>query len=116
MRSYPVNESRRLIYTHPEALSVKEMYLVAQSYEEGSDDWLDALMIAAKQYPKDQTANLNAACACVKAKRLTDAKLFLQNAGNSSQAQYLADVISAMEGKCKWKMENGKLVIVDSEK
>lgn len=116
VRSYPVNESRRLIYTHPEALSVKEMYLVAQSYEEGSDDWLDALMIAAKQYPKNQTANLNAACACVKAKRLTDAKLFLQNAGNSSQAQYLADVISAMEGKCKWKMENGKLVIVDSEK
>lgn len=116
VRSYPVSESRRLIYTHPEALSVKEMYLVAQSYEEGSDDWLDALMIAAKQYPKDQTANLNAACACVKAKRLTDAKLFLQNAGNSSQAQYLAEVISAMEGKCKWKIENGKVIIVDSDK
>lgn len=116
VRSYPVKESRKLIYTHPEALSVKEMYLVAQGYREGSDDWLDALMIAAKQYPMDQTANLNAACACVKAKRLTDAKQFLQHAGNSNEAQYLADVISAMEGKCKWKMEDGKVIIVDSEK
>lgn len=116
VRSYPVKESRKLIYTHPEALSVKEMYLVAQGYREGSDDWLDALMIAAKQYPMDQTANLNAACACVKAKRLTDAKQFLLHAGNSNEAQYLADVISAMEGKCKWKMEDGKVIIVDSEK
>lgn len=116
VRSYPVKESRKLIYTHPEALSVKEMYLVAQGYREGSDDWLDALMIAAKQYPMDQIANLNAACACVKAKRLTDAKQFLQHAGNSGEAQYLTDVISAMEGKCKWKMENGKVIIVNSEK
>lgn len=116
VRSYPVKESRKLIYTHPEALSVKEMYLVAQGYREGSDDWLDALMIAAKQYPMDQTANLNAACACVKAKRLTDAKQFLLHAGSSNEAQYLADVISAMEGKCKWKMEDGKVIIVDSEK
>lgn len=116
VRSYPVKESRKLIYTHPEALSVKEMYLVAQGYREGSDDWLDALMIAAKQYPMDPIANLNAACACVKAKRLTDAKQFLQHAGNSGEAQYLTDVISAMEGKCKWKMENGKVIIVNSEK
>lgn len=116
VRSYPVKESRKLIYTHPEALSVKEMYMVAQSYEEGSDDWLEALMIAAKQYPEDHVANLNAACACVKARRLTDAKRFLLNAGDSNQAQYLGHIISAMEGKCNWKMENGKLILEDSDK
>ena len=115
VRSYPVKDSRRLIYTHPEALSVKEMYLVAQSYGEGTDGWLDALMIAANQYPKDETANLNAACACVKMKRLSDAKRYLGNAGNSEQAQYLNDVIQAIEGKCQWKMENGKLVILNQD-
>lgn len=115
VRSYPVKQARRLIYTHPEALSVKEMYLVAQSYEEGSDDWLDALMIAANQYPKDETANLNAACACVKMKRLSDAKRYLSNAGHSEQAQYLNDIIQAIDGKCQWKMENGKLVIMNQE-
>lgn len=115
VRSYPVKAARRLIYTHPEALSVKEMYQVAQSYGEGTDGWLDALMIAANQYPQDKTANLNAACACVKMKRLSDAKRYLGNAGNSEQAQYLNDVIQAIEGKCQWKMENGKLVILNQD-
>ena len=63
VRHYPVQQSRRLIYTHPEALSLSEMYRVAESWPEGSDDWLDALLIAARQYPESETANLNAAVA-----------------------------------------------------
>lgn len=114
VQHYPVKQSRKLIYTHPEALSVEEMYRVAQSYEVGSDDWLDALLIAAKHYPEDKTANLNAACACVKVKRLSDAKVYLSKAGDSEQAMYLADVIKAMEGNCKWKLENEKIIVVDS--
>lgn len=116
VRPYDVKQSRRLIYTHPEALSVEEMYRVAQSYEMGSDGWLDALLIAAKQYPEDKIANLNAACACVKTKRLSDAKNYLGHAGDTEQAKSLADVILAMEGKCKWKLENGKVVVVDNHK
>lgn len=116
VRSYPVKQARKLIYTHPEALSLKEMYAVAQSYEEGSDDWLDALMIAAREYPGDHTANLNAACACVKMKRLYDAKRFLKNAGNTPQALYLSDVISAMEGNCSWKLIDGKVIINEYKK
>lgn len=112
VRSYPVKESKRIIYTHPEALSVEEMYRVAQSYDEGSDGWFDALTIAANQYPEDKTANLNAACACVRLKRLTDAKRYLKGAGDTKQARYLADIIKAMEGKCQWRMENGVLTVV----
>lgn len=111
VRNYPVKQGRRLIYTHPEALSLKEMYAVANSYGQGSDGWFDALTIAAKQYPNSKTANLNAASACVQAKRLTDAKRFLKQAGNGEQASYLADVINAMEGNCQWKLVDGKVVI-----
>lgn len=110
VRQYPVKESRKLIYTHPEALSLKEMYEVAQSYTEGSDDWLDAFLIAARQFPDDENANLNAACACVQRKRLLDAKRFLQKAGTSEEAQYVSRVIQAMEGSKGWKMENGRIV------
>ena len=110
VRQYPVKESRKLIYTHPEALSLKEMYEVAQSYTEGSDDWLDAFLIAARQFPDDENANLNAACACVQRKRLLDAKRFLQKAGTSEEAQYVSRVIQAMEGRKGWKMENGRIV------
>ena len=113
VRSYPVKESKRLIYTHPNALSVEEMYRVAQSYEEGSDGWFDALTIAANQFPEDKTANLNAACACVKVKRLTDAKRYLNKAGDTKQTRYLSDIIKAMEGRCRWRMDNGVLTVID---
>lgn len=112
VRHYPIKEARRLIYTHPEALSTNEMYQVANSYSTGSDGWLDALLIAAKQYPQDETANLNAACACVKVKRFRDAKRYLSMAGDSEQSKYLDAVIRAMDGSSKWKMENGKVVLI----
>ena len=112
VKHYDVKDARRLIYTHPEALSVEEMYQVAKSYEEGTDGWLDALMAAAQQYPDDVTANFNAASACVRTQRLTDAKRFLTKAGSSAEAIYLADVIRAMEGTVKWRMEDGKVIII----
>lgn len=112
-RPFNAKESRRLIYTHPEALSIEEMYKVAQTYEEGSDGWLDALLIAANLNPEDKTANLNAACGCVKTKRLTDARRYLKKAGTTPQANYLRDVIDAMEGKKTWKIENGKVIVTE---
>ena len=113
VRQYPVQEGRNLIYTHPEALSLKEMYQVAQSYEEGTDEWLDALLIAARCYPDDEKANLNAACACVMVRRLVDARRYLRKAGTSEQTRYVDNVIRALEGKAKWKMEDGKLIMVE---
>ena len=112
-RPFNAKESRRLIYTHPEALSIEEMYKVAQTYEEGSDGWLDALLIAANLNPEDKTANLNAACGCVKTKRLTDARRYLKKAGTTPQANYLRDVIDAMEGKKAWKIENEKVIVTE---
>lgn len=113
VKPYPVPKSRQLIYTHPEALSLEEMYKVAISYEEGSDSWLDALIIAAGQYPDDETANYNAACGCAMKKRLKDAKKYLQKAGHNEHTTYLTQVILAMEGEVNWKMENGKLIILE---
>lgn len=110
LRHYPVKEAKSLIYTHPEALSLNEMYQVANSYLEGSDEWLDALLIAARQYPDDETANLNAACACVQVKRLTDAKRYLAKAGRSEAAKEVKFIISAMEGTVKWQMKGDRVV------
>ena len=113
IRPFSVEKGRRLIYTHPEGLSLEEMYNVAMSYEEGSDNWLDALLIAAKQYPDNETANLNAACGYVMTKRLNDARKHLNKAGKTAEAQYVSDVIDAMEGNVDWKMENGRVVVIE---
>ena len=113
IRPFSVEKGRKLIYTHPEGLSLAEMYDVAMSYKEGSDNWLDALLIAVRRYPDSETANLNAACGCVMTKRLTDAKKYLKKAGDSMAAQYVDNVIKAMEGDVRWKMENGRLIIIE---
>ena len=113
IRSFSVEKGRKLIYTHPEGLSMEEMYNVAMSYNEGSENWLDALLIAVKQYPESETANLNAACGCVMTKRLNDAKKYLKKAGNTSNAKYVANVIRAMEGNVNWRIENKRVVIYD---
>ena len=111
VRSFSVDKGRKLIYTHPEAMSLEEMYKVAKSYEERSDGWLDALLIAVEQYPDSEDANLNAASGCVMTGRLVDAKKYLKKAGNKRQAKYVADVIRAMEGEANWRMVNGRVVV-----
>ena len=113
VKAYPVEKGRKLIYTHPEAMSLEEMYNVAMSYEEKTDDWLDALMIAARQFPEDPAANLNAACGCVMTNRLTDAKYFLKKAGTLKETRYVRDVIKAMEGDVHWKIESKRVVVID---
>lgn len=110
VRQYPVQEGCRLIYTHPEALSLNEMFQVANSYPEGSEEWLDALLIAARQYPDDELANLNAACGCIRMRRLTDARRYLSHSGVSGDARYVQDVIDAMEGKIQWTMQGDRLM------
>ena len=114
VKHYPVKEARRLIYTHPEALSLEEMYQVAKSYGEGTDGWLDALLMAARHYPESSTANLNAASACLRMRRLTDAKHYLRLAGDTEDSAYLSNVIRAMEGTAKWRIENNKLIMVEN--
>jgi hypothetical protein len=114
VKPYTVSKCRKLIYGHPEALSLEEMYKVAISYEEGSDSWLDALLIAVEKYPDSEIANYNAACGCTMTNRLNDAKKYLRKAGNNDKAVYVAKVIKAMEGNVKWEMKNGKLIIYDN--
>ena len=113
IRAFSVEKGRKLIYSHPEGLSMEEMYKVATSYEEGSENWLDALLIAVERYPDDRTANLNAACGCVMTSRLNDAKKYLKKAGSSPEARYVNNVIKAMEGTVNWRIENKRVVIYE---
>lgn len=97
VKQFSLDKARKLIYTHPEGLSLAEMYRVANSYPESSDMWYEAYIIAAKRYPNDKTANMNAACACVKMRRLKDAQAYLDKVGESKDAEFLQDVINKMK-------------------
>lgn len=59
VRPFSVEEAREVIKTKPTLLSLNEMYLVAQSYPEGSRERLDVLEVAAHIYPDNPVSRLN---------------------------------------------------------
>ncbi len=60
-RAFDVNEAKEVIKTRPQLLSLNEMFLVAQTYPKGSANFKEVFDVAARMYPNDPIANLNAA-------------------------------------------------------
>ncbi|MDO5663801.1 MAG: DUF3868 domain-containing protein [Bacteroidia bacterium] len=60
-RPFDVNEAKAAINTRPQLLSLNEMFHVAQSYPKGSAKFKEVFDIAARMYPNNPVANMNAA-------------------------------------------------------
>lgn len=56
VREFTLDEGRDIIRRNPEQLSHYEMYQVANSYAEGSDEFIEAIRTAARIYPADEAA------------------------------------------------------------
>lgn len=65
IRGFEVDLARRVIKTKPQNLSLNEMFLVANTYPSGSDEFVEVFDIAVRLYPNDPIANLNAASAAL---------------------------------------------------
>ena len=61
VRNFNIDEARALIDSDPEKLSLGEMYKVAGSYAKGSADYNHIMEVAAKTYPAEVAAAVNAA-------------------------------------------------------
>ncbi len=83
-----VDEMKRVLATQPYKLSLNELYLIANSYETGSDDFNEVLETAARMYPDDEVANINAANSAMKRGEMASAKRHLDKAGDSPEAVY----------------------------
>lgn len=60
-RSFNVEEAKEIIKTRPNILSLNEMFLVAETYEQGSEAYNVVFEIAARTFPDDPVSNVNAA-------------------------------------------------------
>jgi hypothetical protein len=58
---FTVERGKELLVTRPGMLSLEELYIIAESYEKGSDAFNNVFEVAVKQYPENTEANLNAA-------------------------------------------------------
>lgn len=60
VRAFDVEEAREVIKVNPKHLSLNEMFLVANTYPEGSREFKEVFDIATRLYPDDPVAIINA--------------------------------------------------------
>lgn len=93
-----VAEIAATLRTTPHKLSLDEMYRLAQTLEPGSEAYNEVFETAARIYPDDETANLNAANAAMGRNDLVGAEKYLAKAGGSAEAEYARGVLKGMQG------------------
>lgn len=100
VRGFNLEESKEIINKRPQLLSLQEIYLVAQSYEQGSDEFNHAFQVAALMFPADPIANLNAAAMEIqKGGDLALAKKLLEKADKKApETLNNLGVVAMMEG------------------
>lgn len=100
VRGFNLEESKEIIKKRPQLLSLQEIYLVAQSYKPGSEEFNHAFQVAAVMFPDDPIANLNAAAMEIqKGGDLTTAKKHLAKADpKAAETINNLGVIALIEG------------------
>jgi outer membrane protein OmpA-like peptidoglycan-associated protein len=60
-RKMSVNEVKSTLKSNPSQLSLEDIYMVALTYEKGSKEWDEIILIAVDNYPQSPEARINAA-------------------------------------------------------
>ena len=98
IRSYSdVNEIKRVMKERPRNLSLNELFLAANTYPAGSDEFDEVMELAATLYPESEVANLNAANSAINRGDTSRAKVYLGRISGSPEAVYTLGVIKATE-------------------
>lgn len=99
VRAYTdVEEAKKVLATAPGNLSLQELYMIADSYPQGSDEYNEVFATMVRLFPNDEVANLNAANVAMQRKDLVSAKKYLAKVGDSAQALYARGVCAGLEG------------------
>lgn len=99
VKGFDVVEAKEIFKTRPQNLSLNEMYLVANTYEVGSDEFVDVFQTAVRMFPKDETANLNAAAAALSHRDTQSAERYLDKVRAITPEYYnTKGVLSLLKG------------------
>lgn len=79
VRNFDLDEAKEIARTRPQNLSLEEMYLVANTYEQGSDDFNHLFDTAVRLFPDDAIANINAALIAIARRDFVSADRYLRN-------------------------------------
>lgn len=94
IRSYSTPaEIEAVLKTAPQNLSLEEFFILAQTYESGSEEFNELFETAVRMYPDDPAANLNAANSAILKKDYRTALRYLEKAGDTPEAIYTRGVL-----------------------
>lgn len=88
MRFDDLEKIRQVMRTKPNRLSLDEFFLLGNACTPGSEEFNDVYETAARIYPDNTTANINAANAALQRFDYANAERYLSRAGNSPEAIY----------------------------
>lgn len=79
VRNFSIDQAKEVFQSRPQNLSLNEMFLVANTYEKGSQEFINLFETAVRLFPNDITANLNAAIAALSRKDTVYAKQYMDH-------------------------------------
>ncbi len=94
-----VDKIREVMRTKPNRLTLREFYILADHCLPGSDEYNEVFETAARMYPNDPVANVNAANAALRRNELETAEKYLDRAGDSPEAQYARAALAYTKGE-----------------
>jgi outer membrane protein OmpA-like peptidoglycan-associated protein len=77
-----IERGKQVMRTNPRNLSLNELFLIAESYPTGSNEFREVMEIAARTYPDSDVANANAAAAALQRGDLAAAASYLGKVKN----------------------------------
>lgn len=96
---FTTEQAKQKLATHPEQLSLNEMYLIAQSYPVGSKHFNALFSDMLTYYPDNMVAKNNLAAVALNAGDCDRAEYCLQNAGKSPEVQNNLGVLLYQQGR-----------------
>lgn len=98
IRPFDTGEAKELLYTDPKQLSLEEMYRIAETYEQGSEEFNEVFDIAVRMYPNDAAANLNAANAALMRRDTVAARRYLDRVPACGEKLLAEGALALYEG------------------
>ena len=99
VKNFSLEEAKEVFKTRPQNLSLNELFIVANSYEQGSDEYNEVFEMAVRLYPTDATANLNAAIAALSREDLIRAERYLKSVDEALYPDVYYKIMGAIESK-----------------
>ncbi|MCH5226234.1 MAG: DUF3868 domain-containing protein [Muribaculaceae bacterium] len=92
-----LSEITQLIKTSPQKLSLNEIYRYAATLDQNGEEYRDVMETAARLYPTDEKANINAANAAMMEGDYVAAERYLAKAGDGANSTYAKGVLAALQ-------------------